>query len=86
MFEPPLESKKILFAKYSQSKEKKGKPMRISFVDICKAYFNGIPERAIYMMVPKELGLNPGTMARQVRSVYDTHDAGKYGRILIPRS
>ena len=51
--------------------------MRLSFVDICKAYFNGIPERAIYMMVPKELGLSPGTVARQVRCVYGTRDAGK---------
>ena len=74
---PPLEGKKILFAKYAQSKDRKGKPMRLSFVDIRKAYFNGIPERAIYMMVPKELGLAPGTVARQVRCVYGTRDAGK---------
>ena len=51
--------------------------MRLSFVDIRKAYFNGIPERAIYMMVPKELGLAPGTVARQARCVYGTRDAGK---------
>ena len=56
---PHLESKKILVAKYAQSNDKKGKPMRISFVDIRKADFNGIPERAIYMMVPKELVLDP---------------------------
>ena len=46
-------------------------------MDIRKAYFNGVPERAIYMSLPKELGLHPGLVARQVRCVYGTRDAGK---------
>ena len=72
---PPLEAKKILFTKYASSP--RSKKLRISFVDIRKAYFNGVPERAIYMSLPKELGLHPGLVARQVRCVYGTRDAGK---------
>ena len=74
---PPLEAKKIHFAKYATTRKKGKLPLRLSFVDIRKAYFNGIPERSIFMQVPKELGLPPGTVAKQVRCVYGTRDAGK---------
>ena len=56
---PPLEAKKLLFAKYASTRKKGSKPLRLSFVDIRKAYFNAIPERAIYMKLPKEMGLSP---------------------------
>ena len=74
---PPLEGKRMLFSRYVSERQRKGKPLRLSFVDIRKAYFNAIPERAIFMRVPKELGLPPNTVARQVRCVYGTRDAGK---------
>ena len=74
---PPLEGKRMLFSKYTSERHRKGKPLRLSFVDIRKAYFNALPERAIFMKVPKELGFPPGTVARQVRCVYGTRDAGK---------
>ena len=51
--------------------------MRISFLDIRNAYVNRIPERPIYMMVPKEVGLSHGTVARQVRCVCGPRDVGK---------
>ena len=51
--------------------------MRISFVDIRKAYFNAIPERAIFMKLPPEMGMDPEAVARQVRCVYGTMDAGR---------
>ena len=57
--------------------EKSRKPLLLSFVDICKAYFNAIPERAIYMTLPKEMKLSPDLVARQVRCVYGTRGAGK---------
>ena len=74
---PPLEGKRMIFSKYTSERQRNGQPLRISFVDIRKAYFNAIPERAIFMRVPKELGLPPNTVARQVRCVYGTRDAGK---------
>ena len=74
---PPLEAKKALFVKYASERTRKGQPLRISFVDIRKAYFNAVPQRDIFMQVPKELGLPPGSIARQIRCVYGTRDAGR---------
>ena len=48
----------------------------MSFVDIRKAYFNGIPRRDVYMDFPKEMGLGKEWVAKQVRCVYGTRDAG----------
>ena len=73
---PPLEAQKILFAKFASSRRKNNK-LRLLFVDLKKAYFNAIPERAIYMKLPKELGLGSDLVARQVRCVDGTRDAGK---------
>ena len=85
---PPLEGKRLLFAKYVSERTTNGKPLRINFVDIRKAYFNGIPERAIYMKLPPEMGLGPNVVARQVRCVYGTRDAGRiwedtYTQVLV---
>ena len=51
-------------------------PMRLSFIDIKKAYFNGVPSRLIYMSFPPELGLPKHMVAKQTRCVYGTRDAG----------
>ena len=74
---PPLEAKRLLFSRYVSERHRIGKPLRISFIDIRKAYFNALPTRAIYMRLPKEMGLAPDTVARQGRCVYGTRDAGK---------
>ena len=46
---PPLEAKKIMFSQYASERHRKSKPLRLSFVDIRKAYFNGRPTRNLYM-------------------------------------
>ena len=74
---PPLEGKRMLFTRFVSEQKRSGQPLRISFVDIRKAYFNALPERAMFMRLPKEMGLPPNTVARQVRCVYGTRDAGK---------
>ena len=73
---PPLEAKKAMFSRYAQTARSGPKPMRLSFVDVRKAYFNGIPKRNIYMSLPKEMGLPSHFVAKQVRCVYGTRDAG----------
>ena len=40
------------------------------------AYFNGTPSRNIYMAPPKELGLPKSLLAKQMKCVYGTRDAG----------
>ena len=74
---PPLEGKKILFSKFASEQKRGNTHIQLSFVDIKKAYFNAIPTREIDMSLPKEMGLPPGTLAKQVRCVYGTRDAGK---------
>ena len=74
---PPLEAKKALFSMYASLRTRNGKPLRMSFVDIRKAYFNGTPTRPLYMSIPKEMGLAPSLVAKQIKCVYGTRDAGK---------
>ena len=73
---PPLAAKKVLFSRLAQERTRKGSPLRLSFLDVKKAYFNGIPRRDVYMSLPKELGLPSHFVGKQVRCVYGTRDAG----------
>ena len=73
---PPLEAKKLLFARYAKERRRKGKCLQLSFIDIRKAYFNGIPKRPVYMRFPKELGLPSNAVGKLVRCAYGTRDAG----------
>ena len=73
---PPLEATKMLFAQYAKERTRAGQKLRLSFVDVRKAYFNGIPKRAIYMAFPREMGMPSHLVAKQVRCVYGTRDAG----------
>ena len=73
---PPLEAKKLLFARYAKERRRNGKCLQLSFIDIRKAYFNGIPKRPVYMRFPKELGLPSNVVGKLVRCAYGTRDAG----------
>ena len=73
---PPLEAKKFLFARYAKERRRNGEPLQLSFVDIRKAYFNGIPKRPVYMMFPREMGLPSNMVGKLVRCAYGTRDAG----------
>ena len=52
-----------------------GACLKLSFVDIRKAYFNGIPKRKVYLMLPQELGLDRSTVGFLIRCAYGTRDA-----------
>ena len=73
---PPPEVKKILFAKYAHEPIKKGVRQKLIFVDIIITCFNAIPKRHIFMSLPRKLGLPGHTVAKQIRCVYGTRDAG----------
>ena len=73
---PPLEAKKVLFSRLAQERTRNGEKLMLSFIDVKKACFNGIPKRDVYMSLPKELGLPSHLVAKQVRCVYGTRDAG----------
>ena len=73
---PPLESKRMLLSEFATRRvAESGMPLQLSFVDIRKAYFNGIPKRNIFVRLPKELGLGAGTVAKLDRCMYGTRDA-----------
>ena len=73
---PPLEAKKVLFSRLAQEQKRDGVALSLDFLDVKKAYFNGIPKRDVYMQLPRELGLPSHFVAKQVRCVYGTRDAG----------
>ena len=73
---PPLEALKLLFVKYSQMRKAKGSSLKISVMDATKAYFNAKPTRDIFVRVPREMGMPPGTVGKLVRCCYGTRDAG----------
>ena len=51
--------------------------MKLFFVDIRKAYFNGVPSRRLYARLPPELGRPRETVARLDRCMYGTRDASQ---------
>ena len=73
---PPLEAKRMLFSEFSSQRTRNGKPLQISFVDVKKAYFYGIPEREIFVRLPAELGVSKKYVGKLVRCMYGTRDAG----------
>ena len=71
---PPLEAKRLLFSEFAS--RAKSEDLQISFVDVKKAYFYGIPERTLYVRLPPELGLGKDVVGKLVRCMYGTRDAG----------
>ena len=75
---PPLEAKRMLLSEFATRRHcADGRPLEISFVDVRKAYFNGIPKRDLFLFVPKEMGLGAKALAHLRRCVYGTRDAGQ---------
>ena len=76
---PPLEAKRLLFSEYAHKarhQDYKHRDIRLSFVDVKKAYFNGVPRRNVHLVFPKELGMPTHLIAHLKRCVYGTRDAG----------
>ena len=73
---PPLEAKRMLFNEFASERTRNGKPLQISFIDVKKTYFYGVPERDLYVRLPPELGLSKTFVGKLVRCMYGTRDAG----------
>ena len=71
---PPLEAKRMLFSDFSS--RAMNEKLQISFVDVKKAYFYGVPERTLYVRLPPELGMGKHVVGKLVRCMYGTRDAG----------
>ena len=76
---PPLEAKKLLFSEYACTARQPAfakDDIVLSFADIKKAYFNGVPRRNVHLAFPKELAIPDHLVAHLKRCVYGTRDAG----------
>ena len=85
---PPIECKRALMSEYATRRTFKGKPLKMSFVDVRKAYFHGRPTRNLYVRLPPELGLPRTMLGKLKRCLYGTRDAGHiwesvYGEALV---
>ena len=49
---PPLEAKRLLFSQWASEQYRQGSRLKRSFIDVRKAYFNGIPSRRLYLRLP----------------------------------
>ena len=73
----PLEAKRLLMSEMATGRVgERGRPLGLSFIDVRKAYFNGISKRQLYLHFPKELWMPKATVAHLRRCVYGTGDAG----------
>ena len=54
---PPLEAKPLLFSRWSTEQRRNGSDLQLSFFDVKKAYFYGVPDRNLYVRFPPELGM-----------------------------
>ena len=74
---PPLEAKRMVLSEFAtRRRTSRGEPLQLSFLDITKAYFNGVPNRPLSVRLPKELGLPPNVVGSLQRCMYGTRDAG----------
>ena len=73
---PPLEAKRMLFSEFACQRTRDGKPLQISFVDVKKTYFYGVPEKELYVRLPPEFGVSKQYVVKLVRCMYGTRDAG----------
>ena len=73
---PPLEAKRMLFSDFTtRRKDSKGRTLKLSFIDVVKAYFNAIPKRKMFVRLPKEMGMSNGVYGKLVRCMHGTRDA-----------
>ena len=73
---PPLEAKRVLCSQWATERRRGGEALKLHFADARKAYFNGKPNRAVYLRLPKELGFLSTTQGKLVRCCDGTRDAG----------
>ena len=70
---PPLEAKRMIFSEWASTQDVY---RQLSFIDVKKAYFYGVPDRNLYIRFPPELGMPKNMVGKLVRCMYGTRDAG----------
>ena len=71
---PPLEAKRMIVSEWASNQYVY---KQLSFIDVKKAYFHGVPIRSLYVRFPPELGMpKQNVVGKLVRCMYGTRDAG----------
>ena len=65
-----------MFSEWASRQKVNGVDLQLSFVDVKKAYFYGVPDRSLYVRFPPELGMPKTMVGKLVRCMYGTRDAG----------
>ena len=73
---PPLEAKKVLFSVAVSQTASSGKPYKLMFIDIKRAYFHAKAVRNVYVD-PPEQDYEPGMCGRLNKSMCGTRDAAQ---------
>ena len=73
---PPLHAKRLLFSEFASKGFPRNAPLQLSFEDVKKAYFYGLPERTLYVRFPAEMGMGKKMVGTSGRCMYGTRDAG----------
>ena len=77
---PPLESKRMLFSQYSTERSRRGQALKLSFIDVRKAYFHGVPSRKIYVKLPSEMGCGKDMVGKLENASMDAGTPARFGR------
>ena len=73
---PPLECKRMLFSDWATRRTHQGSSLKMTFIDVRKAYFYGTPSRPLYIRPPAELGMPKGMVMKLERCMYGCRDSG----------
>jgi len=72
---PPLEAKKMLFSLAASARHRSGRPYKIGFIDVKKAYLYAKSTRPTYVRLPPEEKAPEGMCGLLQVSLYGTRDA-----------
>ncbi len=73
---PPLEAKKFLFSLAASMSNKSGRPYKVLFIDIKRAYFHAKCIRDVYVDLPPR-DMQEGMCGNLEKAMYDTRDAAQ---------
>ena len=66
----------MLLSQWATEQQRDGQPLKLAFIDVRNAYFNGRPSRTLYVRLPAEMGLGKHMVARLERCMYGCRDSG----------
>ena len=78
----------MLFSQWATERTRAGQPLKLSFIDVRKAYFHGVSSRKLYVRLTGEMGQGKEVVAKLEKCIYGCRDSGAiwesvYGDALV---